>query len=239
MTEAASDAPVLAEGNGAAVVDAHPTSPPVAGVRTPEYPLPQGDGPFDLLVWDAPNVDATLAQVIGAKPTAANRPRYDAIARWLVQRAEGRDVEGAVFANVPPALAGQMRGWVEAIRGLGFAVFARPKLGEGDDVDEAMLAHIHHRARCGRLRRLVVARGDGRNFLAPLEDLARAGVQVTVLSFFEVAGYAAESPLIEFVDLEELPGAFLSPLDRIRLDALPTGGAWLRPTGSLREAAGG
>ncbi len=241
MTEAATDTRVTVDSGGGEPdehpLPAQPTASPAAWL--PQYPLPPGDGPFDLLVWDAPNVDATLAQVIGAKPTAANRPRYDAIARWLVDRAEGREVEGAVFANVPPTLAGQMRGWVEAIRGLGFAVFARPKLAEGDDVDEAMLAHIEHRARCGRLRRLVVASGDGRNFLAPLEELARTGVRVTVLSFFEVAGYAAESSLLEFVDLEELPGAFLSPLDRIRLDALPTGGAWLRPTGTLRDAAAG
>ena len=216
---------------------------------TPEFPLPPGDAPLDLLVWDAPNIDATLAQVIGAKPTAANRPRYDAIARWLVVWADagqddddgtpgpGHEVEAAVFANVPPLMAGQMRGWVEAVRSLGFAVFARPKLADGDDVDLDMLAHVQHRAASGRLRRLVVASGDGRNFLAPLEELARSGIDVTVLSFFEVAGYAAESPLIRFIDLEDVPGAFLQPLDRTRLDALPSTGAWLRPTRRLRDIA--
>ena len=81
----------------------------------------------------------------------------------------------------------------------------------------------------------MVASGDGRNFTGPLEDLARDGVEVVVLSFSEVAGYALESDLITFVDLEDVPGAFTSPLDRIRLDALPVQGAWLRPTRSLRE----
>jgi len=204
---------------------------------TPEFPMPPGDGPVDLLVWDAPNIDATLAQVIGAKPTAANRPRYDAIARWMVERAGEHDAEAAVFANVPPMLAGQMRGWVEAVRSLGFAVFARPKLADRDDVDLDMLEHVHHRARSGRLARLVVASGDGRNFLAPLETLAREGVDVTVLSFFEVAGYAAQSSLITFLDLEEVPGAFVQALDRTRLDHLPVDGAWLRPTKTLREVA--
>ena len=204
---------------------------------TPMYPLPPGDGPIDLLVWDAPNIDATLAQVIGAKPTAASRPRYDAIARWLVQLGGEHEVEGAVFANVPPVNAGQMRGWVEAVRSLGFAVFARPKLADRDDVDLDMLEHVHHRARSGRLARLVVASGDGRNFLAPLEALAQDGVDVTVLSFFEVAGYAAQSPHLRFLDLEEVPGAFQHPLDRTRLDSLPPDGAWLRPTKSLREVA--
>lgn len=201
----------------------------------PSLPLP-GEGPLDLLVWDAPNVDATLAQIIQAKPSHANRPRYDAIAGWFVDTADGHEVEGTVFANVPPAMASQMRGWVEAVRSFGFAVFAKPKLAEGDDIDDAMLEHISSRSATGRLRRLVVASGDGRNFLEPLEELAGTGVDVVVLSFFEVAGYAQESPLLTFLDLEEIPNAFLSPLDRVRLDALPREGAWLRPTRSLRES---
>ena len=34
----------------------------------------------------------------------------------------------------------------------------------------------------------------------------------------------------EFIDIEDVPGAFAVPLDRVRLDALPPDGAWLRPT---------
>ena len=51
----------------------------------------------------------------------------------------------------------------------------------------------------------------------------------------EVAGYAISSDLLEFIDIEDVPGAFVEPLDRVRLDALPADGAWLRPTRSLRE----
>ena len=60
---------------------------------------------LDLLVWDAPNIDMTLSNVIGAKPSPTSRPRFDAIARWFVQAADDRDVEGSVFANIPPAAA--------------------------------------------------------------------------------------------------------------------------------------
>ncbi len=215
---------------------AHPSTQ-LDGAGFPLLPVPDSADPLDVLVWDAPNIDATLAQVIDAKPSASNRPRYDAIAAWFVQTAQGRDVEGAVFANIPPGFAMQMRGWVEAVRSFGFAVFAKPKLADGDDIDDAMLAHITSRAATGRLRRVVVASGDGRNFLSPLQELARSGVEIVVLSFFEVAGYAQESDLIRFIDLEEVPGAFLAPLDRVRLDSLPPEGAWLRPTKGLREVA--
>ena len=172
---------------------------------------------LDLLVWDAPNIDMTLSNVIGGRPSASSRPRFDAVAKWLLSTAGDREVEGAVFANVPPGGA------------------ARPKGGPTDDVDDEMLAHIAERARTHHLRRRVVASGDGRNFNEPLEKLARDGVHVSVLSFVEVAGYAQESDLLHFVDLEDVPGAFTTPLPRVRLDNLPEGGAWLQPTRSMRS----
>lgn len=198
-------------------------------------PVTEGErGELDLLVWDAPNIDMTLSNVIGGRPTPASRPRFDAVARWLLAGAGDREVEGCVFANVPPGGAVSMRGWIEAIRSFGYAVFARPKLGPDDDVDADMLAHIEQRAHAHRLRRLVVASGDGRNFLEPLEKLARDGIEVVVLSFAEVAGYAQESEVLTFLDLEDVPGAFTQPLPRVRLDNLPVGGAWLPPTRSMR-----
>ena len=195
---------------------------------------------LDLLIWDAPNIDMTLSTVIGARPTAETRPRFDAIATWFVQGAgdpgapDAPEVEACVFANIPPVV-GSLQRWVEALRSFGFAVFARPKQQPDDDIDQAMLDHIEVRQHSHRLRRLVVFSGDGRNFAEPLEELARVGTQVTVVAFSEVAGYAISSDLLEFIDIEDVPGAFAVPLDRVRLDALPPDGAWLRPTRSLRD----
>jgi putative heme uptake system protein len=195
---------------------------------------------LDLLIWDAPNIDMTLSTVIGARPTAASRPRFDAIAAWFVEGAgdpaapDASDVEACVFANIPPQ-PGTLQRWVEALRGFGFAVFARPKTQPDDDIDQDMLDHIAVRAHSHRLRRLVVFSGDGRNFAEPLEQLVREGTQVVVVAFSEVAGYAISSDLLEFIDIEDVPGAFTEPLDRVRLDALPPDGAWLRPTRSLRD----
>lgn len=190
---------------------------------------------LDLLVWDAPNVDMTLSNIIGARPSPASRPRFDAIGRWFVQGAGDRHVEACVFTNVQPGTAGNLRGWVEAVRSFGYSVFAKPKLQPDDDIDAAMLEHVARRAEDRRLVRLVVASGDRRNFQEPLEQLARRGTEVTVLSFAEVATYAQASEHLTFVDLEDVPGAFVAPLDRVRLDRLPPEGAWLRPTRPLRE----
>ncbi|WP_254920647.1 NYN domain-containing protein [Blastococcus mobilis] len=195
---------------------------------------------LDLLIWDAPNIDMTLSTVIGARPTAASRPRFDAIAAWFVEgagdpAAQGApEVEACVFANIPP-VPGTLQRWVEALRGFGYSVFARPKSQPDDDIDQDMLDHIAVRAHSHRLRRLVVFSGDGRNFAEPLEQLVREGTEVVVVAFSEVAGYAISSELLRFIDIEDVPGAFVEPLDRVRLDALPPDGAWLRPTRSLRD----
>jgi uncharacterized protein len=228
-------APVLDSPSAPVAVDTALGTLPADGASEAR-PRPQ----LDLLIWDAPNIDMTLSTVIGARPTAASRPRFDAIAAWFVAGAgdpdvpDAPDVEACVFANIPPA-PGTLQRWVEALRGFGYAVFARPKTQPDDDIDQDMLDHIAVRAHSHRLRRLLVFSGDGRNFAEPLEQLVREGTHVVVVAFSEVAGYAISSDLIEFIDIEDVPGAFVEPLDRVRLDALPADGAWLRPTRSLRD----
>jgi uncharacterized protein len=192
--------------------------------------------PRVLLVWDAPNMDMSLGSLLGARPTAAFRPRFDAVGRWLLELA-GPDAvaEATVFTNVAPGSTEVVRPWVEALRNVGFAVFAKPKLADDSDVDDDMLAHIKFRASEGGLQRLVVASGDGRAFREPLEELDAAGTAVTVIGFREHASFALNSEVIEFVDLEDIDGVFREPLPRITLDTLPDGGAWLPPFRSLRS----
>jgi len=190
-----------------------------------------------LLVWDAPNLDMGLGAILGGRPTAAHRPRFDALGRWLLARtaelAAGQpdvsaEPEATVFTNIAPGSADVVRPWVEALRNVGFAVFAKPKVDEDSDVDSDMLAHIAQRHQEG-LASVLVASADGQAFRAPLEDIAREGVDVRVLGFREHASWALASDTFEFVDLEDIPGVFREPLPRIGLDSLPEQGAWLQP----------
>ena len=190
-----------------------------------------------LLVWDAPNLDMGLGSILGGRPTAAHRPRFDALGRWLLNRTaelsaghEGVSVEpeASVFTNIAPGSADVVRPWVEALRNVGFAVFAKPKIDEDSDVDVDMLNHIALRRDEG-LAGLLVASADGQAFRQPLEDIARAGIPVQVLGFREHASWALASDTLEFVDLEDIDGVFREPLPRIGLDSLPEQGAWLQP----------
>lgn len=203
--------------------------------------LGPGGGPAGtervLLVWDAPNVDMGLGALLGGRPTAAHRPRFDALGRWLLTHARdlaarnpavSAEPEATVFTNIAPGSAEVVRPWVEALRNVGFAVFAKPKVDEDSDVDADMLAHIALRRDQG-LAAVLVASADGQAFRDPLEEIARSGIPATVLGFREHASWALASDNLDFVDLEDIPGVFREPLPRIGLDSLPEHGAWLQP----------
>jgi uncharacterized protein len=190
-----------------------------------------------LLVWDAPNLDMGLGSILGGRPTAAYRPRFDALGRWLLSRtaelaAGCTDVslepEATVFTNIASGSADVVRPWVEALRNVGFAVFAKPKVDDDSDVDADMLDHIALRHREG-LAGVLVASADGQAFRLPLEEVAHSGVPVQILGFREHASWALASDSLEFVDLEDIPGVFREPLPRVGLDSLPEQGAWLQP----------
>jgi uncharacterized protein len=186
-----------------------------------------------LLVWDAPNIDMTLSNIIDGKPTPDDRPDLAVLGRWLVDRAGATDdVEGAVFVNVAPHVAGVMRGWVLWLLEEGYRVFAKPKDG-ASDVDEDMLDHIDRRYDDGDLEAVYVGSNDARAFLGPLEQLAHDGVDVHVLGFAEFSGGMAQSEQIRFVDLEDIEGLFTRPLPRITLTDLPLDGTWFEPRGML------
>lgn len=141
--------------------------------------------------------------------------------------------EATVFTNIAPGSAEIVRPWVEALRNVGFAVFAKPKIGDDSDVDPDMLAHIRRRRDEGILEGVVVASADGQNFQDTLEKLERAQIPTTVIGFREHAAWAVNSEIIEFVDLEDIPGVFREPLPHVDLETLPDEGAWLQPFRSL------
>jgi len=192
-----------------------------------------------LLVWDAPNMDMGLGALLGGRPTAAHRPRFDALGRWLLQRTadvsaltENGGVvepEATVFTNIAPGSADVVRPWVDALRNVGFAVFAKPKLSEDSDVDSDMLDHIELRRHTVGLAGVIVASADGQAFREPLLEVAADGVPVTVIGFREHASWALTTEELEFIDLEDIPGVFREPLPRVSLDSLPDEGAWLQP----------
>ncbi len=201
-----------------------------------------------LLVWDAPNLDMGLGSILGGRPTAAFRPRFDALGRWLLTRTSDLEqesemgpleAEATVFTNIANGTAEVVRPWVEALRNVGFAVFAKPKLDEFSDVDADMLDHIALRQHTCGLAGIVVASADGQAFREPLEELAAEGVAVQVLGFREHASWAVAHSLVNFIDLEDIPGVFREPLPRINLDNLPDDGAWLAPLRPLSALLNG
>lgn len=188
-----------------------------------------------VLVWDAPNIDMTVANIIDAKPTARERPDLEVLGDWLVDRAGSDEVvEACVFINVAPHVAGAMRSWVLWLLEEGFRVFAKPKEADSD-VDEDMVEHLRRRAAEGEVTAVYVGSNDAANFLEPLEQLQADGIEAVALGFAEYAGGLSSNETVEFVDLEDISGLFETPLPRINLAVLPPEGRWFEPTGRLGE----
>jgi uncharacterized protein len=186
-----------------------------------------------VLVWDAPNIDMTLATIIEGKPTPKERPDLAVLGSWLVDHAAEHDaVEAAVFVNVAPHVAGPMRGWVMWLLEQGYRVFAKPKHGDSD-VDDDMVEHLYDRFDEGDLEAVYVGSNDARAFLEPLGDLADRGVAVNVLGFAEFAGALSTAEFLQFVDLESIEGLFGESLPRLNLELLPVEGRWFEPRGQL------
>ncbi len=179
-----------------------------------------------LLIWDAPNVDMRIGEILGRKPTGTERPDMAAVAAWFAsQGMEGEALEATVFLNVAGTSNGGLRNWIAFLTLQGFDVFAKPKVGDSD-VDLDMVAHLERRRGEGGLRAVVVASHDSKRFLRPLTETVASGVAVTVLGFPECAGQLAAAEDLSFVDLEEVSGAFKHPLPRVNLRALPDEGRW-------------
>jgi uncharacterized protein len=192
--------------------------------------MERGNSGRRLLIWDAPNMDMCLSEVIGERASAATRPNLGAVLDWLQDDARATDpLEPCVFCNVPPGFEAAMGPWVVSLRHTGFAVFVKPKRHRHDDVDAEMLRHIDRRFKQGALVDLVVASHDAKAFAEPLAAYAAAGVHVTVLGYREKDTFAAGHERLTFVDLEDVPGAFARPLPRTNLFGLPPSGRWFEP----------
>jgi uncharacterized protein len=193
------------------------------------------DAGHTLLLWDSPNIDMVLGQLIlRRKPTGKERPRIDALADWLRDRTEpGDTTEAAVFANVTERTFNGVLGWAEVVRQSGFRMFLKPKLSDDSDVDEDILALLHERRDEGRLSEAILMSHDGMAFAEAAKVLIASGIRTTALVFPEHATQLVQVDGIEVVDLEDVPGLFESPLPRLTFASLPREGRWLEPLGEL------
>jgi len=186
-----------------------------------------------VLVWDAPNIDKSLATIIDDRPTASDRPDLAVLGDWLLDRAgPDDDIEACVFLNVAAHVAGPLRGWTVWLLEQGFRVFAKPKNGDSD-IDRDMIDHLWARHAEGDLDVVYVGSNDAKQFVDPLLELVAAGVEVNVLGFSELAGELTQARELRFVDLETIEDLFEVPLPRITLEALPPEGRWFEPIGVL------
>ncbi len=186
------------------------------------------------LVWDLPNMLATLNKIAGGC-SAAKKTRYEytALAEYVVGMA-GPDLTpaGTVFMNVPKEQVTGLQRLATMFRSCGFGVYARPKIDDSD-IDDNLVAHVE--ANASDTARLLLGTHD-KNLIERTVAALDPSCQITVLGFEEQSAYAMSSDRVEFVDLDDIDGMFSTPLARALFTRLPNNGAYLPPLGSLRAA---
>lgn len=189
-----------------------------------------------LLVWDDPDMKASLASVLVSPPASDPEADLEATFLWLSERCrDGEEAEACLFTAIEPGDEAAAAQHITDIRNHGFAVVVRPaSRASSAPLSGSVRAYVDRFMHDRVVRELVVASHDGDGLRSYLEELAGRGVAVTVLGFRERAQFAADSPQIDFVDVETVEGAFAFPLPRTNLYDLPEDGLALPP---LRKPA--
>jgi uncharacterized protein len=189
-----------------------------------------------LLVWDDPDMKASLASVLVSPPSKEPDADLEAVFLWLTERCQpGDEAEACLFTAIEPGNEAGAAQYVTDIRNQGFAVVVRPAAKASTAALSASVrAYVDRMLRDRVLSELVVASHDGEGLQSYLHELSGRGVAVTVLGFRERAQYAADSSSLGFVDVETVEGAFAFPLPRTNLYDLPEDGVALPP---LRKPA--
>ena len=212
-------------------------APPSSTSRGGEGPRPA----LDLLIWDAPEhrhdpLDGDRGAADGGDPAAVRRHR--GVVRRGRRRSPGRRAPRTSRRACSPTSrrwpARSSAGW-RRCAGSATRCSPGPRPSPTTTSTRAMLDHIAVRAHSHLLRRLVVFSGDGRNFAEPLEDLVRAGHRGRRGRLQRGGRLRDRSDLLRVHRHRGRPRRVRRAAGRVRLDALPADGAWLRPTRSLRD----
>lgn len=214
---------------------------PLAVVPPPPALIPSHHDvarPLVLCVWDSPNMDASLFSVV-ASAGPPQRPRLEIFARWLTTLAvpattSAPDIEGVLFHAVAADRATALAPFISAVRQSGLGVFCRDR-NEGD-IDDAIDAFVTQRLTERAVPgTLVLATADQPLGRWVSEKAKGAGWRVVVVAYRELCSWPQQAG-IEFFDPEDIPGLFVEPLDRFRLENLPVGGTFAPPAHPLMGA---
>jgi uncharacterized protein len=201
--------------------------------------MPTDSATTRLLVWDEADMRASLDAVLVTTPARSPDVDLEAVYLWLADRCAGDQLaEACLFTTVEPGTEAEASSRITGIRTKGFGVVVRRAgTGAAEGLSGSLRAYVDRAVGERQVAEVLVASHDAGALQDRLEELASAGVEVTVLGFRERAGFAADSATLHFVDVEEVASAFPFPLPRTNLYDLPDEGLALPPL--RRPAPGG
>ena len=192
-----------------------------------------------VLIWDAPNMDMALSEILGRRPVGEERPRVARLMDWLQARgrADNDEVSARVFANVSDANRENEKflAFYQILQTSGFEIFLKPKSASGEgDIDENMVAYGRELLTQGGLRELIIGSHDARCFADLATTLIGRGINVVILGYHDRMGGYCNVEGLQRVDLEEIRGMFRTPPPRpVRVEDLPLEGHLFRPLAQI------
>jgi uncharacterized protein len=184
------------------------------------------------LVWDLPNFNGTLQELIGPDAVRKHRADFSALASFLVHAARDATLaRGTIFMNIPSTDPSRVEGFVTKLRRSGFAVFVKPRT-DSSDIDDNLVALVAQNR--SKVSRLIIGTHD-RDLLDRCVKTIPTSCAVTVIGFEECSRWAIQTDRVRFVDVEDVPGLFTSPLPRCLLRRIQPEGALLAPLGPLPD----
>lgn len=165
------------------------------------------------LILDGENIDATLGNsVLGRKPGAAERPRWDRV-REFTEGVWGQPVKALFFLNASSGVLPMS--FIQALLAMDYRPIPLAGSGQQKVVDIGVKRTLTAIREHGG--DVILASHDG-DFLPEVRDLLDGGQRVGILGFREfVNAGLAELPGLELFDLEHQANAFTQPLPRIRI----------------------
>ncbi len=160
---------------------------------------------------DGENIDATLGSVLGRRPTAEERPRWERVTDY-VREWSGQPVTGLFFLN---ASHGHLPlPFVQALIAMGYGPV--PLAGNDDEkvvdigIQRTLIALRGHDAD-------VVLVSHDADFVTQLRELIDGERRLALAGFREYTATALTALGLPYLDLEHDVRAFQAPLPRVRV----------------------
>lgn len=162
-----------------------------------------------VFICDVPNLFWSLDTYARRFPDQVCELDWGVLGQWLREELDDNRLAACVFANVRPSNTHFVAPWSQSLESYGYGVTLKRQKplpdGSWSDIDEDMLECLDRYVKRVDVGQIFVLSRDARNFLKPLLEYARQGIDVCILGFPDQVSPLYRSPELRFIDVTQIP----------------------------------